>query len=34
LLQTRPDVVIGIDAPDFNLAVERRLKEAGLRTMH
>jgi len=34
LLQVRPDVVIGIDAPDFNLAVERRLKQAGLRTVH
>ncbi|MCX7513644.1 lipid-A-disaccharide synthase [Frateuria sp. STR12] len=34
LLEVRPDVVVGIDAPDFNLGVERRLKEAGLRTVH
>jgi len=34
LLEARPDVVVGIDAPDFNLAVERRLREAGLRTVH
>lgn len=34
LLQVHPDVVIGIDAPDFNLGVERRLRQAGLRTIH
>jgi lipid-A-disaccharide synthase len=34
LLATRPDVVVGIDAPDFNLGVERRLKQAGVRTAH
>jgi lipid-A-disaccharide synthase len=34
LLAARPDVVVGIDAPDFNLGVERRLKQAGLRTVH
>jgi lipid-A-disaccharide synthase len=30
----RPDLVIGIDSPEFNLGVERRLKRAGLRTAH
>ncbi|HEY9132763.1 MAG TPA: lipid-A-disaccharide synthase [Dyella sp.] len=34
LLAARPDVVVGIDAPDFNLGVEQRLKTAGLRTVH
>ncbi|WP_460876633.1 lipid-A-disaccharide synthase [Rhodanobacter koreensis] len=34
LLAARPAVVIGIDAPDFNLGVEQRLKQAGLLTVH
>ncbi len=34
LLAEQPDLVIGIDAPDFNLDLEKKCKQAGLRTVH
>ena len=34
LLAERPDVYIGVDASEFNLGIERRLKEAGIPAVH
>lgn len=34
LAADRPHVVVGIDAPDFNLGLEMRLRAQGLRTVH
>ncbi|BAZ94447.1 lipid-A-disaccharide synthase [Thiohalobacter thiocyanaticus] len=34
LLAEPPDVFVGIDAPDFNLGLERRLHRQGIRTLH
>lgn len=34
LVAERPDLLVGIDSPDFNLGLERRARQAGIVTAH
>jgi lipid-A-disaccharide synthase len=34
LVAARPDILVGIDSPDFNLGLERRVRAAGIRAVH
>jgi len=34
LIAQRPDVFVGVDAPDFNFGLEKRLRQNGIRAVH
>jgi lipid-A-disaccharide synthase len=34
LVADKPDAIIGVDAPDFNLGLEHRLRDAGVKAIH
>jgi lipid-A-disaccharide synthase len=34
IIEFKPDVFIGVDAPDFNFHVEKKLKQQNIRTIH